>query len=309
MMKFKKWIHFFQEDLWKTQEKKNPLKRFFYQCLRILISSIQGFINDKSFDKASTLTFYFLLSLVPLVAIGFGIAQELGFEENFREQIKTQFQNQPQVAEKLIEFSQSTLKQTRGGIIASFGFVVLVWTVLRMIGNIASFFNEIWRVEKARTLWQQIKSYVPMIFLFPIFLVGSSSVIIYFSAQATSAFESIEFLKFFSHFIQSIFQLISYLISWGFLSFIYMYLPNTTVSWKAGIIAGIITGAIYAVWQWIYITFQINAASYGAIYGSFAAIPLFLIWLNYSWLIVIFGAELAYHIQQEESPEKRKLSK
>jgi membrane protein len=294
-------MRFFRKDLWETQN-----NNFFYRALRIAIASVQGFIEDKGFDKASTLTFYFLLSLIPLVAISFGIAQGLGFEDKFEEQVKSQLlQSQPQVAEKILEFSNATLRTTRGGIIAAFGIVVLVWTVLRMIGNIESFFDDIWRAKKTRTLWEQVKSYVPMILLFPIFLVGSSSILVYMSTTATSIIESVKFLSFLGPFVKYLFQLISYLVSWAFLSFIYIYLPNTKVSWKAGMIAGIITGLIYVIWQWIYVTFQVNAASYGAIYGSFAAIPLFLIWLNYSWLIIIFGAELTYHIQNEPMVNKK----
>ena len=300
------YLDFFQKDIWEKETEGKPLKNFFYKFLRILISSVKGFLNDKGFDKASTLTFYFLLSLIPLVAIGFGIAQELGFAEQFKEQVKAQLSSQPQVAEKIIEFSDATLKTTKGGIIAAFGFLVLIWTVLRMIGNISSFFNEIWKVE-SRTLWQQIKSYVPMILLFPIFLVGSSSALVYMSETAINFIESVKFLSFLGPLVTYLFQFVAYLVSWGFLSFIYIYLPNTDVSWKAGMVAGIITGLIYLLWQWVYITFQVNASSYGVIYGSFAAIPLFMIWLNYSWLIIIFGAELTYQIQNDQNPNKKSL--
>ena len=110
-----------------------------------------------------------MLAIIPLMAIGFGIAQELGFSDMFEEQVKMQFQSQPEVAEKLIEFSNSTLKTTKGGLIASFGFVVLFWTVLKTIGNIARFFNEVWKVKSPRTLWEQIKSFTPAILLFPFF--------------------------------------------------------------------------------------------------------------------------------------------
>lgn len=295
--KIKQLYLFFQKEIWKDQKKQTSPKRFVYKCVRILIVSVQGFINDKGFDKASTLTFYTLLAIIPLMAIGFGIAQALGFADKFSELIKTHFQSQPDVAEKLIQFSNSTLKTTRSGIIASLGIIILFWTVLKTIGNIEIFFDEIWHVKTSRTLWQEIKSYTPFILLFPLFLVGSNSLIIYMSTVTLAKFKAISFLNFLSPYILYLFSLISYIISWLLLSLLYIYLPNTKVSWKAGLITGIIVGIIYFFWQWIYITFQVHAASYGVIYGSFAAVPLFLIWLNYSWLIVIFGAELCYHIQ------------
>jgi membrane protein len=296
MSKIKNAITFFR-DIWENR-KQDKSHGFFYKILKILLTSIKGFIDDQCFDKASTLTFYSLMSIIPLVAIGFGITQELGLADKFAEQIKTQLQSQPQVAKKIIEFSNSTLKTTKGDIIAACGFVVLIWTVLRMIGNIAFFFDDIWKVKSRRSFWQQVKSYIPMILLFPIFLVGSSSLIIYASTKAILATQSIDILHIFGPIIRVLFQLIPYVISWGILSFFYIFLPNTKVSWKAGVIAGVTVGIIFVIWQWIYVTFQVHASSYGAIYGSFAAVPLFLIWLNYSWLIILFGTELAYHIQQ-----------
>lgn len=297
--KFRQFIVWFQQEYWNPKE-ENRHQGFFHRVLRILFSSIRSFINDKCFDKASTLTFYSLLSIIPLVAIGFGVAQQLGIADKFTEQVKAQFQSQPQVADKIIEFSNATLKTTRGGIIAGFGVVVLLWTVLRMIGNIETFFDEIWKVKKTRTLWQQVKSYLPIILLFPLFLVGSSSIILFMSTKAILATQSVELLNFFGPLVQLLFHLIAYSVGWGLLSFIYIYLPNTKVSWKAGMIAGVIAGILYSLWQWIYVTFQVNAASYGTIYGSFAAFPLFLIWVNYSWLIILFGNELCAHIQKAD---------
>lgn len=297
MNKLKKLIHLLKSDIWENYP-QNPCKAFVYRWLRILISSSQNLISDKGFDKASTLTFYTILAIVPLLAISFGVAQQLGVEEKFSQQIKVFFEAQPQVADKLIQFSNSTLKTTRGGIIASFGLIMLFWTVIKTIGNIESFFDEIWKIKTPRTLFQSIKSYTPFIILFPLFLVASSSVIIYISSNAIQTLQAID-LGFFTPIIQTFFNLISYLVSWYMLSFLYTYLPNTKVPWKAGLVAGILTGIIFFIWQWIYVAFQIQASSYGIIYGSFAAAPLFLIWLNYSWLIIIFGAEICYQFQQE----------
>lgn len=296
--------NFFQKEIWKDLHKLSFTRQVLYKYLRILISTGEGFFKNKGFEKASTLTFYSLLSIIPMVAIGFGIAQLFGFEDKFADQIKIQLQSQPQVADKIIQFAHSTLKQTRGGIIAGFGIAVLLWTVLCMIGNIETYFNEFWQVKTPRTLWQQVKCYIPLIFLFPLFLVGSSSLIIYISTIAILTSQSINVLNFLNSYIVDLFKIIPHLLSWLLLSFLYIFLPNTKVPWKAGIIAGISTGILFNIWQWIYVTFQVNASSYGAIYGSFAAIPLFLIWLNYSWLLVLFGSELSFQIHNELKAKK-----
>jgi membrane protein len=298
---------FFKQTIWKKEENKS-VQKYFYKCLRILILSGKSFIDDNIFYKASTLTFYTLLSLIPFLAICFGIAQAFGIDEILTEQVKVQFKYQPEVAEKLIEFSNTTLKTTRGGIVASFGVLGLLWTVLQMIGNVEYFFNEIWRVNKARTYWQQIKRYFPLIIFLPILVAILSSISVLVSQSAEAFLKIFPFLNFLSPLVLNLLKLFSYAVSWLSLSFIYVYLPNTKVLWRTGLSAGSFTLILFSFWQWIYITFQLHASSYGAIYGSFAAVPLFLIWLNYSWLIILFGAELSRQIQEELSkPRSHKI--
>jgi len=280
------------------------LKRALHIFLKLLSGTVENFIAKKGFEKASTMTFYTLLSIVPLVAIGFGVAQYLGFEEQFANLIRQEFYHQPQIAEKMIQFSLSTLKQTRGDIIASIGMVVLLWTVVRMFGNIESYFNEFWHVNQSRSLWQQIVNFIPLILIFPLFLVGSSSLIIFLSTTSHSLLNMMGFSQFVDGIILYVFKIVHFLLNWCWLSFLFIFLPNTKVSWKAGIIAGLVSGLFFIGWQWIYVTFQVNAASYGAIYGSFAAIPLFLFWLNYSWLILLLGSELSYQIQLRQKKIK-----
>lgn len=290
----------FLEHLQKTYWDENPNTKLsgLRKALRIAVQSIKGFITDNCSDKASNLTYYSLLSIIPLLAVSFGIGQALGFNEILTEQIHAKFASQPEVADKIIEFSNSTLKETKGGVIASFGLVFLIWTVMNMIGKIASSFDEIWRVKEAPSFLVQAKRYLPMIFLFPILIVAASSMLLLMSSQAILAFKSLESLQFLASTLSFLLHLLPYVFGWAVLSFLYIYLPNRKVSWRAGIIAGLITSFLFIGWQWIYVTFQLHASSYGAIYGGFAAFPLFLIWVNYSWLIVLFGTELTQHIHE-----------
>ncbi len=276
---------------------KNALHSF----LKISYATIKNFIMKNGFEKASTMTFYTLLSIVPLMAIGFGVAQYLGFESQFKSLVQEKFYHQPRVAEKMIQFSLSTLKQTRGDVIASVGIIVLLWTVVRMFGNIENYFNQFWHIKQSRSIWQQIKSFLPLILLFPLFLVGSSSLVLFLTTESHLFLDSFGFSNLVDQTILFFAMVARFLLSWSWLSFLFIYLPNTKVPWKAGIIAGLFAGLFFSLWQWIYVTFQVNAASYGAIYGSFAAIPLFLFWLNYSWLILLLGSELSYqiHLQQK----------
>ncbi len=283
MQFLKKIQNFYNNDIQKR-------KGFFYACVRVFVSSVLNFINNNGFDKASTLTYYSLLSMIPLFTVAFGVAQIFGFAPSLTEQINTYFSSQPEVAEKLVTFSEASLKTTQNGFIAGLSIFLLVWTSVNTIGSIERFFNEIWNARTERTLMQKVKSFIPLVLFFPILIVAPSSLFA-FSMSITKD------IAFVGPLIKIALSFSSYVILWASLSFIYIYLPNTKVSWTACFTAAVVTGVIFLLWQSLYIMFQVQATSYGTIYGSFAALPLFLIWLNYSWIILIFGAGLAREIQ------------
>lgn len=291
MKRYKKYL---TRKFWLAQQKEHP-DCFFTRLLSTLILTGTDFISQNCFEKAATLTFYSLLSIIPAVAIAFGIAQLLGLEAYLDDQIHAQFAEQPEIANKIISFSASMLKQTKGGLIAGFGLVILLWTAFRMIVNIGTYFDIIWKVKGSKTIWQQIKTYLPLIPLFPIFVIVAHSGIIFLSTLPYLTRSEI-----LSPLSEILLTLSPWLLIASMLTFIYIWLPNCKVSWKSAVIAGIATALMYQVWQWIYINFQLKSASYGAIYGGFAAIPLFMLWLYYSWLIVLFGTVLSTHIETKK---------
>jgi len=121
--------------------------------------------------------------------------------------------------------------------------------------------------------------------------------------QVTLVLESISFLGAFSSIVMFFLKLLPYTLLWGLFTFLYIFMPNTKVRFTSALLAGIIAGTIFEFAQWVYITFQIGVAKNNAIYGSFAALPLFLIWLQLSWLIVLYGAELSFALQNVDTYE------
>ena len=132
-------------------------------------------------------------------------------------------------------------------------------------------------------------------------MAGSATVFI--STQITQITESISLLGFISPFIRFLVNLVPYFLVWLLFTFIYIVMPNTKVNFTAALFAGIIAGTVFQITEWAYINFQIGASSYNAIYGSFAALPLFLAWLQISWLVVLFGAELSFAHQNADRYE------
>lgn len=278
---------------WESSTKPSFVTRLFSPFKQ----AFSGFIEDDCYSKASALTFYCLLSIVPFLAVFFGIAKGFGFEKALEAELNTQFAEQPELLNRLIGFANSWLQSVQGGIIAGFGTLALFWSVLGLLSNIEKNLNAIWKVPYSRSFIRRISDYLAMIVICPIFLVVSASVTVFLNTQITETAQNNSIIALVSPFFLSLLRLFPFFLSVFLFSFIYLLIPNTQVSIRGGLIAGLLGGTTFQLWQWIYIKFQIGVASYGAVYGSFAALPLFLIWLQISWLILLGGAEVAYAIQ------------
>jgi len=309
----KKVVSYVNADIWRTRLDTLPRYRvLLIKMLRVAILSIRGFAKDGCALRASALTFYSLLSLVPAAAMAFGVAKGFGFERLLERKLLEDFASQKEVVLKVIAFAQSFLENTRGGLIAGIGVVVLLWTVLKVLSHIEHAFNNIWEVDQHRSLVRKFSDYLSLLFIGPVLIIMSSSVTVFITTQVTEIIQSISFLGYFSWAIFTAMKLIPYGIIWALFTFVYMVMPNTRVKFVSGLAAGIAAGTVYQLAQWFYIAFQVGTARYNAIYGSFAALPLFLIWLQISWLIVLFGAEISYAVQHagdyEHEPDFSNIS-
>ena len=297
-------INFLTKDLWRIRTKNLPLSKSLYiHPLRIIMLVWRRFNEDNCQLRASALTFYSLLSVVPVVAMAFGIAKGFGFEKLLQRLLLERLQGQEEVLKQIIAFSNSLLENTKGGLIAGIGVAVLFWTVIGVLGNIEASFNDIWGVKKPRTLMRKLSDYLAIMLICPVLLIVSSSVTIFIKAEVNVIVEKIALLGAVSPFIFLALKLLPFVVIWAVFTFIYIFMPNTKVEFKAGLLAGIVAGTIYQLTQWAYITFQLGVSSYGAVYGSFAALPFFLVWLQTSWLIVLVGAEIAFAYQNAETYE------
>ena len=306
-------IAFIKDDVWRVRLKDLPRKQsFLIKQLRVFLLSVRGFAEDKCQLRASALTFYSLISIVPVAAMAFGVAKGFGFEKRLEKQLLEQFQGQEAIITRVIDFAHSLLINTKGGLLAGVGIIILFWAVIKVLGNIEVSFNDIWGIREARSLGRKFSDYLSVMLLCPILLILSSSVTVFITTQVTIIVQKISLLGVFSPVIFFVLELLPYCIVWLLFTFLYIFMPNTKVNFRSGILAGIIAGTIYQVVQFGYIAFQVGAARYNAIYGSFAALPLFLIWLQVSWLIVLFGAEFSFAHQNvdtyEFEPDSLKIS-
>lgn len=297
-------IHFITIDVWSINKKKVSSRNFkLLRLLQIVILSCKGFVQKRCLEKASALTYYTILAIVPLVAMAFGIAKGFGFDKNMEEYLIEMFADKQDIVDMILEFSNSMLAKTQGGLVAGIGIILLLWSVIKVMGNIESAFNEIWSVNKQRSITRKLSDYLTIMLLAPICLIISYSTTSYITDLITEWAKSIAWINRFNGLVSFGLNLIPYSLLWFAFAIIYLVMPNTKVQFKSAFISGIIAGVVFQVVQYFYIKFQIGVSNYNAIYGSFAAIPLFLAWMQTSWTIILVGAGISYSIQNVKNFE------
>jgi membrane protein len=301
---FSRLMQFLTTDIWRLRLKHYPRsKSFLLRLLRTFLLSIRGFVEDKCKFRASALTFFTLLSIVPVIAMMFGIAKGFGLEKKLQAEIMGRMQGQEEVVGRIINFSNSLLENASGGFIAGVGVVFLFWAVIKVLSNIENSFNDIWGVKQPRSFGRKFSDYLSLVLICPFLLVLSSGLTVVVSSKILEIIQGYAFFRFLGPVVKLLLKMLPYCMVWIVFTFLFIFMPNTRVKFKSGLLAGIVAGTIFQVVQWAYIKFQIGAARYGAIYGSFAALPLFLLWLQASWLVVLFGAELSFAHQNVETYE------
>jgi len=269
-------------------------KTFLIKQSRIIVLASRGFSNDKVQLRASALTFYSLLSIIPVAAIAFAIAKGFGLDQNLENIITDKFQSLPEISKMLVQTSKNALNETSGGYMAGVGIIILFWSVMSLLDNIESSFNHIWQVTFPRTWYRKFTDYLTIMLIAPVLIILSSSITVFVSTALTDFIARAPILDFFKPVISLLVKFTPYLLSWITLTVVFIIMPNVKVKFIPALISGIIIGTILQFLMWLYIDLQFGIYKLSAIYGSFAFFPLFILFLQTSWIIVLLGAELSF---------------
>lgn len=293
----KRWREFVTDQVWDIRlDKVSKRKAIVIKQLRVLILAFRGFRDDKSLVSATALTFYTLFSIVPILALVFAIAKGFGYDKDLQQEILENNQEYADILSNSFVYANKMLGATKGGVIAGFGILLLLWSVMNLLINIENSFNHIWEVKRGRTWIRKITDYLTIMLIGPIFLMVSGGITVAIQTKVGS----VHLLGYFG--VVAI-KLLAYTLVACVFTFLYMVLPNTKVTFKSAFMAGVIATILFEILGWGYIKFQIGANRLNAIYGGFAALPLFLIWVQYCWYIVFFGAQLSYAYQNVDHYE------
>ena len=288
---------FFGRDVWRVNEEGlNLAQQIGIREARRLVITIDGFIANNLSSYAAALTYSCILAAVPVLAIIFAIARGFGFGSIIEDQLRNNISISPDISDTVFKFIESYLAYTHSGIFLGVGLLLLLYTVVMLTSNIETAFNAIWHVRSSRNIYRRSIDYVTVFLLLPILIVVTSGFSI-FMITLSSLFGDYQILSDTMEFVIQATPVVLWCIAFVAL---YKLMPNTHVKWRSALLPGIFAGALFQFVQYLYIHYQIVLSSYNAIYGSFAALPMFMLWLNISWYICLIGAQFSYANQRAD---------
>ena len=276
--------------------------QFLNRFCRVLWFSAKRYSADNHSQRAVALTYYTVFAIVPMAALLFGIAKGFDLDLRLRSELSRQLSQHQEILDWVCKFADTTLKQAQGGVVAGVGVVALIWTVLWLAGNIERAFNDVWGLPGRKNIFRRFSDYLALILLTPLGLVivGASGVALrtFLNKAAGAVPDLSSTLPTILSFAADLSPL---LISIAVFTVIYKFAPNTRVRFSSSLLAGIIGGILFQLLQDGFIFLQSNIFKYNHIYGTFAVLPLFLVWLQWSWQIALFGAEISFVSQNIDS--------
>ena len=329
---------FLTKDIWSFDlNRRGPLLRAVGNTVKVVVIAIRTFLDDKIMARAAALTYSTLFAIVPILALIFAVARGLGFENVLNTLIKEGIVNSDstlvvtepvmnadslaiayndvisgdsistaaQVTETttnetlktVMQFIDGYMQYVSGGAFVGIGLLFLLWSVYSLADNIEGNLNQIWHIKQARGMGRKITDYFSLIILIPIGIVSLSGLTSFVKMRLTA----MEGYLLLGGFVQFLIVALPFLIAGLIFTGFYIFMPNTKVKFKYAVIPGFIAGCLFTVLQNLYFDGQLALSSYNQIYGGFAALPLFLFWLNISWSIILFGCELSYVSQNNDN--------
>lgn len=278
-------------DIWRINEEQQSLgRRLWTGLLKRLLIVWNGFMDDNLTSYAAALTYNCILAAVPVLAIIFAVARGFNFGSIIEDQLRSNLSVNSELADTILGFVNSYLAHTHSGIFLGVGLLVLLYTVIMLTSNIETAFNTMWHVRSSRNIYRRVIDYVTVFAILPLMIVVTSGFSI-FMVTLTSFFSDYQILSNTMEFVIQVAPMLLWCMAFVLL---YKLMPNTHVKWTAVLVPGIVVGALFQLLQYLYIHYQIVLSSYNAIYGTFAALPMFMLWMNISWILILTGAQMSY---------------
>ena len=291
--------NFFNEDIWQMElEELSKAKARFIKYMKVLLITIKTFSGEKIGFQAVALSFFSTMSVVPFIAIVFAVTGGLGLADKLTDFLYSYFNNSQQVIDTILGFAQNIINTAQSSTMGLFSSLTFVFIVIWMMLNVEKVFNNVWKVQMPRKLIKRLSVIIAMLIVAPfIVMVFFSGSILYSHALGYIGLDVEEFGLFKNILTWVLVGAIAMLT----FSVMYKFIPNAQVNYKDALRAAMIVAIPFAAVQYTYLETQVFVTRLNSIFGAFAAVPLFMVWINIGWFIILFGAELSYAFQNVDS--------
>jgi len=288
---------FVRREMWELDPRKlSPVRLIFLRHLQVGVLVWRDFFVDRCMLRASALTYTTMLAIVPLLALMFSVLKGLGVQNTLEPFILEKIAiGSAEIVSAIIDY----INNTNVGRLGAVGLVALILSVLALLSNVEEIFNHVWGVRETRSLFRRFSDYSSVVLIGPVFLLAAISMTTTLKSQIF--IQTLMGMAYVGDLIFLLFKVLPYLVMWAAFTFLYLFMPNVKVQFRAALLGGIFGGTLWQLAQWGYLNFQVGVARYNAIYGTMAALPIFMVWIYLSWVIVLLGLEVTYSIQNLRS--------
>ncbi len=290
---------FISDDIWELElEELSKARARFVKYLKVMLITIKTFSSEKIGFQAVALSFFSTMSVVPFVAIVFAITGGFGLAGKLKEFLYGYFENSQAVIDTVLGFADNIITTAQSSTMGLFSALLFLWIVIWMMMSVERVFNNVWRVQKSRNLIRRLSVIMAMLFVSPfVILVFFGGSFVYSHAlgylglnmESLSAFKTILTWTLFG--VVAVFTF----------SAMYKFIPNAKVEYGAALRAAMYSGIAFTIMQYVYLETQVFVTRLNGIFGAFAAVPLFMVWINIGWFIILIGAEISYAFQHVDS--------
>lgn len=291
---FKRSKQFLVNDIWEVEaDNFGKFKARLIKYARIILLTVKNFKTENVNLQSVALSFFTMLAFVPFIAVIFAISNYVGLGEYLKTLIYDNFRNK-EIIDYLLVFANNIIATSRQGIYGIISFVVFLWTVIWLFMRIEKSLNSIWQVRRNRVIWKRFMAYFITLAVAPFVITIFLSVSFTITDGINTVGMSIPYMESFSTFLV---WLSFYVFMVAGLTCMYIFIPNAKVRFLPALSSAMIAAFAFTVIQYLYLETQLFVSRMSAIYGVFAAVPLFLVWLNIGWFVILVGSDLSYAFQ------------
>jgi membrane protein len=291
--------NFLRDDIWELEmEELSKAKARFIRYMKVLIITIKTFSAEKIGFQAVALSFFSTMSVIPFIAIMFAVTGGFGLAHKLETILYGYFKNSEQTIDFILGAAENIINTSLGGGMGLVSGLLFFWIVIWMMLSVERVFNNVWKVRKSRNIFKRISYIIAMLIIAPFVMM------VFFSGNIL-----------YSHIFESIgldpetFGILKTLISWVLFAVVatftfsamYKFIPNAEVKYGNALRAAIPAAIAFTVVNYLYLETQVFVTRLNAIYGVFAAVPLFMVWINVGWYIILIGSELSYAFQNVDN--------